>query len=49
MLQVIVVAAGQSEYNCKPGFVNVVELNVTITLLEAATNEYQTSGLLPVP
>jgi hypothetical protein len=49
VLQVIVVAAGQSEYNCKPGFVNVVELNETVTLVEVATKEYQTSGLLPVP
>ena len=28
---------------------NVVELSATETLLVAATNEYQTSGLLPPP
>lgn len=49
VLQIMDVVAGQSEYSCRLGFVNAVELSVAVILLAEATNEYQASGLLPVP
>ena len=49
VLQSIVVVAGQSAYSCRLALLKLAELSVILTLLEAATNEYHTSGLAPPP